>query len=508
MADSPRRPPRPSRPGSDRPTAPPLGGALPLGRGSAPDSSEVGPGSKALKTTPLRPLIDIAQPQLTLTVVNDGGQPAPRTLVHEGEVCRIGTHPSNDLTLEDPAVSRFHCRLVLDPEGWRVEDSGSMNGTRLQDLRVYDAALPPEATLSIGNSLVRIHSTEASGKTLVPMMPSFGALTGTGRVMRKLFALLEKVAASDINVFIHGESGTGKELVATEIVQRGARADRPFVVVDCGAISPNLVESELFGHVRGAFTGADRERVGAFEAADGGTVFLDEIGELPLAVQPKLLRALEQREIRRVGETQVRKVDVRVLSATNRDLEREVNKGSFRGDLYFRIAVLSVRVPALRERTEDLPFLIRAFLAAIGASDSEHLFQPLTEELAKHEWPGNVRELRNYVERSVVLRTAKLSIAPPASSLSSTSAEGQRDGVDVGVPFKVAKDALIDQFERSYIRAALDACSGNMTKAARLAGIDRMYLHRLVQKHGSRDQLSSTSSPSEPGSAQHRKPVE
>jgi DNA-binding NtrC family response regulator len=442
-------------------------------------------------------------------VVSDGGQPAPRTVVHEGEVCRIGTHPSNDLALEDPAVSRFHCRLVLDPDGWRVEDSGSLNGTRLQDLRVYGAALPAEATLSIGNSIVVIRSAEAASKTLVPSMPSFGALTGTGRVMRKLFALLEKVAPSDINVFIHGESGTGKELVAAEIVQRGPRADKPFVVVDCGAISPTLVESELFGHVRGAFTGADRERVGAFEAADGGTVFLDEIGELPLAVQPKLLRALEQREIRRVGETHVRKVNVRVISATNRDLEREVNKGSFRGDLYFRIAVVSVRVPALRERTEDLPHLIRAFLVAIGAEASEHLFQPLMEELATHEWPGNVRELRNYVERSVVLQTANLSMPPPSPAFAPAGApEGRSEGADVRIPFKVAKDALIDRFERAYIRAALDASGGNMTKAARLAGIDRMYLHRLVQKHGSRDQLSSASSPSDPASAQQRKPVE
>jgi two-component system response regulator HydG len=502
MADFPLRPPRPTRRASDRPTSPPRGAALPLGRGSVPDLDEIGAETGSLKTTPLRPLIDIAQPQLQLVVVSDGGQPAPRTIVHEGDVCRIGTHPSNDLTLEDPAVSRFHGRLVLDAAGWRVEDSGSLNGTRLQDLRVYDAALPPEATLSVGNSVVLIRSAEAKSKTLVPMMPNFGALTGSGRIMRKLFALLEKVAASDINVFIHGESGTGKELVATEIVQRGIRADKPFVVVDCGAISPNLVESELFGHVRGAFTGADRERLGAFEAADGGTVFLDEIGELPLAVQPKLLRALEQREIRRVGETQVRKVNVRVISATNRDLEREVNKGSFRGDLYFRIAVVSVRVPSLRERAEDLPFLIRTFLAAIGASEKEHLFQPLMEELANHEWPGNVRELRNYVERSVVLQTAKLSMPPRSPSFTN---EVKSEVVDVAIPFKVAKDTLIEQFERSYIRAALDACGGNMTKAARLAGIDRMYLHRLVQKHGSREQLAS--SPGEPVSST-RKPSE
>jgi DNA-binding NtrC family response regulator len=474
-----------------------------------------------LGTVPLRPLIDIGQAGLTLSVERENGNVVERTLVHEGDVCRIGTHASNDLVLQDPAVSSFHCRIVPDAAGWRIEDSGSLNGTRLQDLRILGAVLPAEAVLSVGQSVIRIVASAPAGRTLVPMMPSFGALTGTGRAMRKLFALLEKVAASDINCFIYGENGTGKELVATEIVQRGPRASKPFVVVDCGAISPNLVESELFGHVRGAFTGADRDRVGAFEAADGGTVFLDEIGELPIGVQPKLLRALEQREIRRVGETNTRKVNVRVISATNRDLEREVNKGTFREDLYFRIAVITVRVPPLRDRSEDLPHLIKAFLGMLDAKDSEHLFGPeVITELARHEWPGNVRELRNYVERSVVLQTARMSMLPPGMGGAggpSSSRDGSGGGgggagarageVDVTVPFKVAKDALIDGFERAYLRGILEAAGGNMTKAARMAGIDRMYLHRLVQKHGTRDQMPSSAG-IEPSSAQQRKPVE
>jgi transcriptional regulator with GAF, ATPase, and Fis domain len=450
-------------------------------------------------TMPLRPLIDIAQNvKVTVVVESDGGKAVGRQLVHEGDVLRIGTHPSNDVALEDPAVSRFHCKLIPDRDGWRLEDSGSLNGTQLQGLTVQSAMLPADATIAIGNSIIRAYSQKSSGRELVPMMPTFGALTGISKSMRKLFALLEKVAASEINCFIHGESGTGKELVATEIVQRGPRADKPFVVVDCGAISPSLVESELFGHVRGAFTGADRDRVGAFEAADGGTVFLDEIGELPLEVQPKLLRALEQREIRRVGETMPRKVNVRVISATNRDLEREVNKGSFRGDLYFRIAVITVRVPPLRERTEDLPHLIRSFLEQLGAANSEMLFGPqVIQELSNHEWTGNVRELRNYVERSIVLQSARLSIAPPPGmSMSTVSIGGTQTTptpggvsatIDVNIPYKVAKESLIDGFERAYVRAVIAACGGNMTKAARMAGIDRMYLHRLVQKHGSRE---------------------
>jgi DNA-binding NtrC family response regulator len=456
----------------------------------------------------LRPLIDIGQARITVIVEQENGRPSERTITHDGDSLRIGTHPSNELSLEDPAVSRFHCRLVPDAHGWRVEDLGSLNGTHIRDLRVNSAVLPAEAVLSLGNSVVRVRIGTSAERQLVPTMPNFGGLLGTGRSMRKLFAVLERVAASEINCHIHGESGTGKELVASEIVQRGARADKPFVVVDCGAISPALVESELFGHVRGAFTGADRDRVGAFEAADGGTVFLDEVGELPLEVQPKLLRALEQREIKRVGQTQARKINVRVVSATNRDLEREVNRGSFREDLYFRLAVITVRVPPLRDRVEDIPHLIRAFLSQLGAEESEHLFgADVVAELSRHEWPGNVRELRNYVERSVVLQTTRMSMLPPSKTPTPSRPDlaAAMGEVDVNVPYKVAKEALVDQFERAYVKGVLAACNGNLTKAAKMAGIDRMYLHRLVQKHANRDQLASPPS-SEPASV--RRPFE
>jgi DNA-binding NtrC family response regulator len=433
----------------------------------------------------IRRLADVEEPRLALTVERERGVVSPaiaaRTIVHDGDLCRIGTHSSNDLVLSDPAVSRFHCRVIREEGVWRLRDVGSLNGTRLDGVRIRDADLLEESRISVGDSIVRVRVTDDAKADSVPMMPAFGSLAGQSVAMRKLFVLLEKIAASDINVLIEGESGTGKEVVATEIVQRGARAEKPFVIVDCGAISPNLVESELFGHVRGAFTGADRDRVGAFEAADGGTVFLDEIGELPIALQPKLLRALEAREIRRVGETRPRKVDVRVVSATNRDLEREVNKGRFREDLYFRLAVLSVRVPALRERLDDLILLVRVFLSALGVPEAEALFpSPVLEELAKHDWPGNVRELRNYVERSVVLQAASPAKRRPSSRPAGMSPD------EPTVPFKVAKDAAVDSFERVYIASLLEVAAGNMSKAARTAGMDRMYLHRLVQKHGLR----------------------
>ncbi len=425
-------------------------------------------------------------PRLTIRVEREGGKPADRSFVYDGELCRIGTHSSNELVVADPAVSRFHCRIVRVGGGWQVRDSSSLNGTHLDAIRIRDVDLPAESALRLGDSVLRVNTRETGGEAVVPVAASFGRLVGKSVAMRKLFQLLEKVAASDINVLVEGESGTGKELVATELVQKGLRADKPFVVVDCGAISTNLVESELFGHIRGAFTGADRDRVGAFEAADGGTVFLDEIGELRLELQPKLLRAIEAREIRRVGETKARKVNVRVISATNRDLEREVNRARFREDLYFRLAVLNVRVPPLRERTEDLILLVRAFLAAMGDPTEERLFPPtVVEELARHDWPGNVRELRNYVERTVVLQSAA-----PASSRRGSRGPGSSvppARVDVTVPFKVAKETAIDAFERAYLGALLEHAGGNMSKAARTAGMDRMYLHRLTQKHGLRN---------------------
>jgi transcriptional regulator with GAF, ATPase, and Fis domain len=435
----------------------------------------------------VRPAVDVV-PKLTVEVRREGGR-EPRVFVHEGHVCRIGTHSSNDLVLNDPSVSRFHCKLTCEGKGWRLQDSGSLNGTELDGVRVRDADLHGEGTIALGDCILLARPLEPATEEPVPDIPSFGALTGTGVAMRKLFAYLEKVAASDINVLIEGESGTGKEVVASEIFQRGPRADKSFVIVDCGAISPNLVESELFGHVRGAFTGADRDRIGAFEAADGGTVFLDEIGELPLELQPKLLRALEARAIRRVGETRARKVDVRVIAATNRDLEREVNKGRFREDLYFRLAVMTVHVPPLRERIDDLPALVRSFLASLNVSseDQRDIFSPaVLAELATHDWPGNVRELRNYVERSVVLREALPASRrePAATPPSQPPGPGTPEATAAIVPFKLAKDAVVDAFERSYLASLLEASGGNISKAARTAGMDRMYLHRLVQKHG------------------------
>jgi transcriptional regulator with GAF, ATPase, and Fis domain len=432
--------------------------------------------------------------ELELRVEREAGasQAEERTWRKGLEMLRIGSHASNELVLADPSVSRFHCRLSHDAKGWRVTDLGSLNGTRVQGVRIFEAELPSkECVLELGDSTIRVREISTESSVEILDRPSFGELFGTSVVMRKLFAILDRVGQSETNVLIEGESGTGKELVAAEIVRRGPRARKPFVIVDCSAISPNLIESELFGHARGAFTGADRDRIGAFEAAHGGTVFLDEIGEMPIEMQPKLLRALEAREVRRIGETATRKVDVRVVAATNRHLEREVNNGRFREDLYFRLSVVTLRVPPLRDRLEDIDLLIRTFLETLGAQTSAHLFtRAVLDDLARYDWPGNVRELRNYVERTVVLQT----VGPTSSGEERRAALPHATGtvpaksdVDISVHFRTGKERVIAEFEKNYVTALLEWADGNISRASRKAAMDRMNLYRLIQRYGLRD---------------------
>lgn len=434
---------------------------------------------------------EVELPRLHVEVERIAGAEASETRLFDGDVFRIGSHPSNDLVLDDPTVSRFHCRIARAGTSWRITDTGSKNGTRVNSVKVLAAELELDARIGIGDSTLLVHPG-VRGEVTVAAAHAFGAIVGSSVVMQRLFAVLERVAASDIDVLIQGESGTGKELVATELCQRSARADGPVVVVDCGAISPPLIETELFGHVRGAFTGADREREGAFEAAHGGTLFLDEIGELPLALQPKLLRALEAREVRRVGQTRARRVDVRVIAATNRDLEREVNSGGFREDLYYRLAKVSVRVPPLRDRTEDIPLLVASFLDAMGPANRSRLaslFSPdVIHEMQHHDWPGNVRELKNYIERCVVLDGAppprRRSGTMPAVTRPPVAEEEDAPTSAHEVTFRAAKEAAVAAFERAYLGPLLERCQGNVSRAARAARMDRMYLHQLARKYG------------------------
>ncbi|MGE0323904.1 MAG: sigma 54-interacting transcriptional regulator [Polyangiaceae bacterium] len=434
----------------------------------------------------------VAVPRLEFHVVREAGSPCDRRVTLEGERIRVGSHLSNELVLVDHAVSRFHCSFARSESAWTISDSGSLNGTYVSGLRIREVDLPRiGCELHLGDSIVRVRESADSGVEQIPETPSFGELYGESAIMRQVFGMLERAANSDATVLLEGESGTGKELAATELYHRGPRAHAPFLVVDCSSISPSVIESELFGHAKGAFTGADRQRVGAFEAATGGTIFLDEIGEMPLDMQPKLLRALEAKEIRRVGENEARRINVRVIAATNRNLEREVNRGRFREDLYFRLSVVAIRIPPLRKRIEDLDILIRALLQTLNAHEAEHLFnESVRAEMAKHDWPGNVRELRNYVERAIVMDVAgpasqrRQSTLPPDMTAQQLV---QGTLANIEVPFKSGKEQLTAEYEKAYLKELMTWAEGNVSKAARKAQLDRMYLHRLLQRHDLKD---------------------
>ncbi len=426
-----------------------------------------------------RRLVDVVVRRFRVRVTS--GPDANAERMSGGKELVIGTHPSADLVLADRTVSRFHCSIDVVAGVALVRDLGSRNGTQVDGVPVLHAPLRDEARLTVGNTELHFDLGRESITIEASRRESFGGMVGRSPAIRAVFAQLERAAASDITVLLEGETGTGKEVAAEALHRESSRAEGPFVVVDCGAIAPELIESELFGHERGAFTGADRTRIGAFEAAAGGTLFLDEIGELESDLQPKLLRAVESRTFRRVGSTTSIPVDVRVVAATCRDLRAEVNAGRFRPDLYYRLAVLPVRIPSLRERLGDLPLLVDRLLDAIGAdagAAARLRTATFLNRLARHGWPGNVRELRNHLERCLVLSESE----PFASS--SVTATSDPLGVDPARSLKVSREAWTQAFERRYLEALLTAHGGNVRAAAVAADVDRTYLYRLLWRHG------------------------
>ncbi len=393
----------------------------------------------------------------------------------------IGSHPSNDVVIDDPAVSRFHCEAKVTPRGAWVTDLGSSNGTTLDGVTIGSGCLRTGSIVRLGRAALRFTPDQAVADSAVSLSTRFGSLVGTSWAMRSAFYLLERAAATDVTALIEGETGTGKEGAAESIHSQSQRKDGPFIVVDCGALPAQLLESELFGHERGAFTGATHQRQGAFEAADGGTLFLDEIGELPLDLQPKLLRALEGREIRRLGSNQYRPVNVRIVAATNRDLRALVNEGGFRSDLYYRLAVLIVNLPPLRERLGDIPTLVSSLTTRLGLSEdaSQRLFDGAAlERLQKAAWPGNVRELRNFVERCCVMDQSLPVDASPARSGTLVA--------DPRLSYAAAKRRILDEFEHQYLTQLLHVHGGNVSAAARAAQLDRPYMYKLLYRHGLR----------------------
>jgi len=393
----------------------------------------------------------------------------------------VGSASGVDLVIGDPMVSRLHAELEHRPDGLWIRDLGSTNGTRVNGVRVESACVPDGASLQLGSTTLVVNPGAASTSIELWPLDSFGPLVGKSTVMRALFARVARIASTDSTVLIEGETGTGKDIVAHALHEASPRVGKPMVVVDCAALPENLLEAELFGHAKGAFTGAGPARAGAIESAEGSTVFLDEVGELPLSMQPKLLRAIESRSIRRLGETTYRTVDVRFVSATHRDLRRMVNAGAFREDLYFRLAVVPVNVPPLRDHPEDIEMLVEHFLPP-GASD---LSSETLEELAARSWLGNVRELRNFVERAQALgATEALALLPAAESSRDPSQGSSVPRSILDLPLRAARERWVEQLEREYIGGLLERHQGNVVQVAEAAGVDKSYIHRLIRRNG------------------------
>ncbi|NNC21584.1 sigma 54-interacting transcriptional regulator [Corallococcus exiguus] len=401
---------------------------------------------------------------------------------------RVGADASSDVIIADRAVSRSHLLLDVREDSIQAVDVGSRNGSFCEGMRFTTLEVRPGAVLTLGTTELKLVPEGEKAHTLpLSNRERFGNLVGQSRRMREVFTLLERVAQGESDVLIQGETGTGKELCAEGLHLHGGRSKGPFVIVDLAGVAPQLLESELFGHVKGAFTGAQADRAGAFERAHGGTLFLDEVGELPLEVQPRLLRALERRQVKRVGANDYRSVNVRVVAATHQDLEGAVKTGRFRGDLFHRLAVLRATLPPLRERPEDIPLLIDTVLERMGKPPSA-LSDQTRALLAQYPWPGNVRELRNVVDRVVSLGESALPELPDAPvarpALSPDLDPEDTLSLALELPFKEAKERLIEGFERDYLRTVLERCGGNVSKASREAGIDRVYLRKLLRKHG------------------------
>jgi two-component system, NtrC family, response regulator GlrR len=424
--------------------------------------------------------------RLRLRVVDGAG--AGRTFDSTGDKTSIGSHPLNDVLLDERTVSRFHCELLIDEKAVWVKDLGSRNGTIVDGVTVKEAALRNGSLIQLGRVGLRFELSGETNKLQLSDDPKFGSLVGGSVHARMSFALMERAAASEVTVLLEGETGTGKSQAAESIHRHSSRAEHPFLVVDCGALPPNLLESELFGHEKGAFTGAVNRRVGVFEEARGGTVFLDEIGEVPLELQPKLLRVLEAREIKRLGTNTQTPVDVRIICATNRDLRGEVNAGRFRSDLYFRLAVLKIPHPPLRQRSEDIPLIVDKLLSGLGADArvKAALMDPgFVAQLQRSAWPGNIRELRNHLERCVVLQETLL---PGEGEDGGSQPSSEGSGViDARVPYPEARRRALDSFEREYVEKLLQLHGGKVSTAAASADIDRVHLYRLIKRHRVRD---------------------
>ena len=409
----------------------------------------------------------------------------------QSQLVRAGSRPGNELVLDDIAVSRIHFEITVDDVGYRIRDLDSRNGTWVDGYRVVEMYLPSGCTIRAGSTELRFSVLDDEIDIPATLSDGFGPLVGSSLPMRELYAIIDRAASTDVTVLIGGETGTGKELVAHALHERSPRAQGPFVVLDCGAVPANLLESEVFGHEKGAFTGAHARRAGLLEEANGGTLFIDEVGELPIELQPKLLRALDQREIRRLGGRDTIALDLRVVAATNRDLSVEVNRGAFREDLFYRLAVVQLTLPPLRDRRDDVRAIAEHFVRTALKGDGPRAAEVLSgideenwKRLELHPWPGNVRQLRNVIERTLALsEPSSVAFDLPGSETAGSRPSLRLPEADLDRPFAEQKGDVIAGFERAYLEGLLARHDGNFSRAAAAAGIDRMYFKRLLKKY-------------------------
>ena len=395
----------------------------------------------------------------------------------------VGTQEGAGLRLSDPKVSRRHVELSLGPQAFRLKDLGSRNGSWFEGSRLNDGALAPGALIRVGDSWLQLVVAAAQTTTALSERTAFGGLTGESRVMRQLFTLLERVAATDTNVLLRGETGSGKELAARAIHEHSARKAGPFVVVDCRAVSPELLQAALFGHDEGAFSGAVKARQGALELAHQGTLFIDEVSAFPLELQPLLLRFLDRGEVTPLGRGVPVKVDVRVIAASREELPALAAQGAFREDLLYRLQVVSLELPPLRERKDDLPRLVKELLARLGQPSPGAVEGPKLAELLAHPWPGNVRELENVLRRALTLAGGPRRFSELPLVIDEPL---RRAGVDPSASFQEQKEQVVEQFERRFLTELLAKAEGNVKLASRLSGIERTQLKRMMKKRGLR----------------------
>lgn len=420
-----------------------------------------------------------------LTVLN--GETKGKDFILSQPIIRVGTKKDNEIMLKDETMSRVHFEIHKMKDGYVLKDAESLNGTLINGVRVREAYLSAGSIIRAGKTELKFASMDETFDITPSKKTKFLNLIGGSVAMRRIYTIIEKVAPTDVTILIEGESGTGKELIAAAIHEKSKRNKKSFVVFDCSAVAENLIESELFGHEKGSFTGAIGMRQGAFELADGGTIFLDEIGELTIDLQPKLLRALEQRSVKRVGGDRHLSVDVRVVAATNRNLEAEVKKENFREDLFYRLNVVPIYLPPLRKRKEDIPMLIEHFIEEHNAANKDRpvagIDQGAMDALMSYDWPGNVRELRNTVSRMIsFMEKDRITLEDVPERVRIPVAKAELD-IREDLGFKEAKDQWIASFERQYLAEVLKKNNNNISAAAKEAGIDRKSVQRLVRKY-------------------------